>query len=112
MPDLGAVSPCWQFLYKKISVPVAHRKIWRIRHDDRSAHPGMEHIAIDSYDSEAIQPFRNLPPSWQANVEQSLFAQTRVHCVKNRIAVLEQQFAARRGYLDVRRKGALLIVEN
>jgi hypothetical protein len=35
-----------------------------------------------------------------------------VHGVKDRIAVFQQQVAAYRGYLDIRREGALFVIED
>jgi hypothetical protein len=71
----------------------------------------MEHIAVDSNETDSVQPFRHLAPPRQADVEQSLFAQARVHGMKNRIAILEQQIAAQGCDLDMRRECALFIVE-
>ena len=62
--------------------------------------------------TDSVQPFCNLAPCRQADVEQSLFAQARVHGVKNRIAIFQQQVAADGGDLDMRREGALFIVED
>ena len=112
MPDLHLVWACRQLIDDEFSMLVTNREICSPGNHDDSAHPCMEHIAVDSDETDSIQPFRHLAPCRQADVEQSLFAQARVDGVKNRIAVLKQQVAADRGYLDMRREGALLIVED
>ena len=66
---------------------MADRKVWRGYDDDDSAHPCVEHIAaIDAHDAETVEPF-----------EERLVPNARVHDVKNRIAILEQQFVAQGG---------------
>ncbi len=112
MPDLSPVLPRWQLLHDEISVLVTDGKVWRVGDDDDSAHPCVQHITVNSDDADSVQPFRDLSPSRQADVKQCLVTDARMHCVEDRVAILEQQFAADCTDLKVRRKRTLLIVEN
>ena len=112
MPDFHLIWARRQAIDEKFSMLVADRKIGTPSHNDDSAHPCVEHIAVDLDETFSVQPFCNLAPCRQAHVEQSLFAKASVHRVKDRIAVFQQQVAAKSGYLDMRREGALLVVEN
>ena len=112
MPNFYLVWACGQLIDDEFSILIANRKVWGPGNDDDSAHPCMEYIAIDSDEADTVQPFCNLAPRRQTDIEQRLLAHTGVHGVKDRIAVFQQQVAAERGYLDMRRKGALFIVED
>jgi hypothetical protein len=77
-----------------------------------SAHPCVQHIKVNSGEADSVQPFRDLLASRQVDVKQCLVTHAHMHCVEDRVAILEQQFAADCTDLKVRRKRTLLIVEN
>jgi len=112
MPNFHAVPARGQVAEVKSPGTVGHREEWGIRDHDRAAHPRVQDIAVDSNNADPLQPLRDTSPVRQADIEQSVSAQTCVHGVKNRIAVLEQQFAADGSHLNVRRKRTLPIVKN
>ncbi len=112
MPDFHLVWARRQLIDDEFSMLVGNREIGSPGNNDDSAHPSMEHIAVDSDETDSVQPFCNLAPCRQTDVEQSLFAKARVYGVKNRIAILEQQFTAYGRDLDMRRECALFIVED
>ena len=87
MPDLHLIAARRQMIDDEFSILVADRKILRPGNDDDSAHPCVEHIAVDFDDTDSVQTFCNSSPCRQADVEQSLFAKARVHGVKNRIGI-------------------------
>jgi len=112
MPNFHAVPASGQIADVKSPGTVGQREEWGIRDHDRGAHPRVQDIAVYFNNANPLQPLRDTSPVRQADIEQSVSAQTCVHGVKNWIAVLEQQFAADRSHLNVRRKRALPIVQN
>ena len=67
---------------------------------------------MNSDNAASCERLRDLSPPGKPYVEQRLGAQTGMHSVKNRIAVLEAQLAAQRRHLDMRSKSAVAIIEN
>ena len=112
MPDFHLVLTWGQVIHGEFPALIANRKVGSPGNEDNSAHPGVEHIAIDSDETDSIQPLCNLTPGRQADIEKCLATHTGVHGVKDRIAVFQQYVATDGSYLDMRREGALFIVEH
>ena len=90
---------------------VADSKKRAIGNDNRRAHPGMQHVAIDVHDSEAIQWFRYFAPPRQTDIEQRFTPNSRMHSMQNGIAIPQDKVAAQGGNLHMGGECALPIVE-
>ena len=62
MPYIHIIYACWQPLDAKSAVRIAQGKMRAIGHDDSSAHPGVEHVAVDSNHTGVVEPFFDFTP--------------------------------------------------